>query len=515
MKLKVTTLALFAAGLLAGLTLIAPATGADPPTTTSGSTTSGTTTTVATTTTTPTTTTTSTEHPTTTTTTTPTTTTTHTTTTTATTTTTPSYSGAQDPISALSSTSITVGPLTCSIGSSSPSVSFKVGDRVKIYCLNGSLSYIFAGEPLPKPASTTTTTYPDLVTRGGTLTAIGEHTITVDGLTCAVSPTSQSVSGLKVGDRVFVYCSAAVLIKFFPLTDSHTEPTTVTRSGTIGGLSSSSITVGELTCSLNSSSPSLAGFKVGDQVGVACTSGALVKIAAAYNTEHHDDLTTRMGTITALSSAGITVDGLTCTFGPSSPSPTAFKVGDLAGIGCYNGVLVKIGRPYGDDHHDSLTTRLGEIAALSSTSITVDGLTCSVGAGSPSVAAFKVGDQVGIGCANGVLVKIGKLQTDDQGFKVGVQLGPIAALSADSITVGPLTCKLATSSPAVGAYKVGDRVGIGCAGGILFMIGTLPNSVDTPKTEIKRALLQRFHACIKRGSEHCTVKGILRKLPHK
>ena len=34
MKLKFTTLALFAAGLLAGLTLIAPATGADPPATT-------------------------------------------------------------------------------------------------------------------------------------------------------------------------------------------------------------------------------------------------------------------------------------------------------------------------------------------------------------------------------------------------------------------------------------------------------------------------------------------------
>src|SRR5712671_118017 len=104
MKLKALTLALFAAGLLTGLTMIAPATGADPPTTTSGTTTSSTTTVPTT------------------------------TTTAQTTTTTPNYTNATDAITALSSTSITVGPLTCSIGSSSPgSGDFKVGVRVRIY----------------------------------------------------------------------------------------------------------------------------------------------------------------------------------------------------------------------------------------------------------------------------------------------------------------------------------------------------------------------------------------------
>src|SRR5207253_2606722 len=216
MKLKATTLALFAAGLLAGLTLTAPATGADPPATTTTTSTvygsasgpiaalSATSITVndltcarsssspsldgykigdqvglgcangvaivivdkrtpapVTTT---------------------------------TTTTTPQGAGARDPISALSATSITVGPLTCAIGATSPTVSFKVGDRVRMGCLGGALVYVIADTDVPAtttttattpppPVTTTTTTTP-VVTRGGTLTAIGEHSLTVDSLTC-------------------------------------------------------------------------------------------------------------------------------------------------------------------------------------------------------------------------------------------------------------------------------------------------------------------------------------------
>jgi hypothetical protein len=134
---------------------------------------------------------------------------------------------------------------------------------------------------------------------------------------------------------------------------------------------------------------------------------------------------------------------------------------------------------------------------------------------SPSVSAFKVGDQVGIGCTNAVLTKIGTPQVDDGGFKVVVQLGSIVALSTDSITVGTVTCALAATSPSLASFKVGDRVGIGCAGGILFMIGALPSTSDVPKTEVRHALVQRFNGCIKHGTEHCTVKGILHRLVHK
>ncbi len=438
MKLKAMTFALFAAGLLAGLTLIAPATGADPPTTTSGTTTSGTTT-VAT-------------------------------TTTPTTTTTPvTYTSATDAISALSATSITVGPLTCSIGATTKPGDFRVGDRVRMYCANGVLFQIKADTP------TTTTT------------------------TTTSTPTTTST------------------------TSSSTNYTTATDA--ITALSATSITVGSLTCSIGSSSPKAGDFKVGDRARIYCASGVLAYLirpdapttttttttTTTPTSDHHDDGSTRQGTISALGSTSITVDGLTCAINGSSPS-VAFKVGDKVGIGCAGGVLVKIVAATSDDNHGDLTTRLGTISALSSASITVDGLTCSIGTSSPSVSAFKVGDQVGIGCTNGVLAKIGTPEVDDGGFKVVVQLGSIVALNTNSITVGSLPCSLAATSPSLATYQVGDRVGVGCAGGILFMIGALPSTADVPKAEVKHALVQRFNGCIKHGNEHCTVNAILRRL---
>jgi hypothetical protein len=398
MKIKALTLALFAAGLLTGLTLIAPATGADPPTTTSGTTTSGTTTSAATTTTT--------AH-----TTTPT-----TTTTPAATTTAPNYTYATDPISALGSTSITVGPLTCSIGSSSPGTGdFKVGVRVRIYCSNGVLISIKADTP----ATTTTTTSQPPTT---TTTTPTNYTSATDGITA---------------------------------------------------LSSTSITVGQLTCAIGISSPHTGDFKVGDRARIYCASGVL-----AYLIRPEAPATTTTTT--------------TNTTAPIAPiAPTT-------------------------DHHDDVTTtRLGTISALNTASITVDGLTCTIGSSSPSLSAFRLGDQVGIGCTNGALVKIGAPQVDDGGFKVVVQLGSIVALGTGSITVGNLTCSLATSSPSVASYEVGDRVGVGCAGGILFMIGTLPRTDSVSKTEVKHALVERFKGCIKHGSEKCTVNGILHRLAHK
>jgi hypothetical protein len=409
MKLKAFTLALFAAGLLTGLTMIAPATGADPPTTTSGTTTSGTTT-VATTTTTP--------HTTTTTTTT-----TPTTTTAApsTTTTTPNYTNATDPISALSSTSITVGPLTCSIGSSSPGTGdFRVGVRVRIYCSNGALIYIKADTP----AATTTTT---------------------------ATPTTTTMTT--------------------PTTTTTTSTNYTSATDAITALSSASITVGQLTCSIGSSSPHTGDFKVGDRARIYCASGVLAHLI-------RPDAPTTTTTATT-----------TTTTAPTSDH---------------------------QEHHDDVTTtRLGTISALNTASITVDGLTCTIGSSSPSLSAFRLGDQVGIGCTNGALVKIGTPQIDDGGFKVVVQLGSIVALGTGSITVGSLTCSLATSSPNVASYKVGDRVGVGCAGGILFMIGTLPSTDSVSKTDIRHALVDRFRGCIKHGSERCTVNGILHRLAHK
>jgi hypothetical protein len=55
-----------------------------------------------------------------------------------------------------------------------------------------------------------------------------------------------------------------------------------------------------------------------------------------------------------------------------------------------------------------------------------------------------------------------------------IQSGTISALSASSITVGSLTCTIGSSSPSVSGYKVGDRAGMGCDGGVLSRINTPP-----------------------------------------
>jgi hypothetical protein len=494
MKLKAMTLALFATGLLAGLTLIAPATGADAPAT-------------------------------------------------ATTTTATVYGSASGPIAALSATSITVNDLTCTRSSSSPSLEgYKVGDQVGLGCANGVV-IVVADKRAPAPTtttSTTTTAAPQGAGARDPINALSATSITVGPLTCSIGPSSPSVA-FKVGDRVRMGCLGGVMVYVVADLDLPTTTTTttsappvtttnpvVTRGGTLTAIGEHSITVDSLTCYLYPTSPSLTGFKVGDHVGVACQSNVLIKIVALAGDQQttttttstgqsHDELQTAYGPIRALSSTSITVDGLTCSIGSSSPSVADFKLGNQVGIGCSKGALVRIGAlPGTSDRHADLKTRLGAITALSAGSITVDGLTCSIGSGSPSVAGFKLGDKVGIGCSNGVLVKLGIPQNDDDhGFGVAVQLGAITSLRGDGITVGALSCKLADTSPSVASFKLGDRVGIGCAGGILFMIGALPSADSAPKAEVKHALVERFHGCIKRGAERCVVGGVVRRISYK
>ena len=473
MKLKASVLALFAAGLLVGLTQIAPA-GADGPATT--------TTTTATTPSTPT-----------------------TTTTTTTTSTTPSTAGAQDAISALSDHSITVGQLTCTIGSSSPAVTFKVGDRVRIGCLNGAL-YSISAAPSP-----TTTTQP----------TAGAPALSGFSPASGAPGTVVQLSGSGF--------TGALAVKFYGVpadytVNSDTSITTKLPWGAISGqITVVSPTAGDITSTASFTVPSNSSSSTSTSSGSS---------------------TTHAGTITALSSTSITVDTVTCSIGPSSPNPLAygFQVGDHAGIGCSSGVLVKISTAGGDgpsgtpsttttttttttphtstvgsSGQDNFQTRLGTIASLNATSITVDGLTCTIAASSPSTSGFNVGDQVGIGCDNGTLVKIGDAPFggDNGGFNVAVQVGSIARLTSDLIRVGNLACELADTSPDVSSFNVGDRVGIGCAGGILFMIGAIPSSTSgTPATTVKQVLKQHLSSCLSNGNETCTFGSALKRFSH-
>jgi hypothetical protein len=127
------------------------------------------------------------------------------------------------------------------------------------------------------------------------------------------------------------------------------------------------------------------------------------------------------GTISALGSS-ITVQGdgaaLTCTLGTGTPSTAGFAVGNAVRMYCLNGALYLL------RHNDPTTTTTtttastttttpvvtsygtGTITALSADQITVTGdaaLSCSIGAGSPSVTGYHVGESVKLYCRSGAL----------------------------------------------------------------------------------------------------------------
>jgi hypothetical protein len=181
------------------------------------------------------------------------------------------------------------------------------------------------------------------------------------------------------------------------------------------------------------------------------------------------------GVVTALSEGAISLhDGdrdLTCSIGPSSPSTAGVKVGQHVTVACAEGALVAIapvtsGRAYE-----------GTVSAVGATSITVhtangDG-TCTVGDGSPSVADVKVGDRVLAGCKAGTnqLVLLKKLAAVTAPPTSQTGAGTVSAVSATSLTVhtdgGNLTCSVGDGSPSVEDVKVGDKVKVGCLGGVL------------------------------------------------
>jgi hypothetical protein len=330
-----------------------------------------------------------------------------TTTTTTPTTTTASYVRESGTLNALSSSSITVvdgsTSLTCPLGPSSASTSgFTVGESVRIYCLpgGGALQSIFANTTTPTTTTTTTTTTPTsgITTTGqGTITALGITSITVDTirtgpLSCALTSTSPSTTGFKVGDYVGLGCGNGVLLVIVAKSGDNSSP--VSAEDEITALTPTAITVGQLSCTVTSSSPSLAGFAIGQRVAIQCTGGVLTGIKAL------PPLTTpatAQGPITALSLISITVGQLTCTVDSTSPSLAGYQLGEQATIGCVNGVLGRIAVASG------LALRLGAIQLLSDSSITVGSLTCTVDTPSPSLTGFNAGDRVGMVCVDGVL----------------------------------------------------------------------------------------------------------------
>ncbi len=258
--------------------------------------------------------------------------------------------------------------------------------------------------------------------------------------------------------------------------------------GKIGALTAKSITVDgkhALTCRVGKLSPSLAGFAVGDRVGIGCSHGALrrmKRLPAGAATS---------GTVRVLGRRTIAVAGdrkLTCRLGDRSPDVAEIEVGDKVAIACADGVLVKLAQP---SAQPEVTTAGGTVTALDASSITVRGernLTCRLTADSPISREFEVGDQVGIACVDGVVVKIVRLPRAAEPATTTTSpvtaTGEIDALTSTSIKlVGErdLACRLTDGSPSLTGFKIGDHVRISCLNGVLTSIAR-PESAPTITT---------------------------------
>ena len=282
-------------------------------------------------------------------------------------------------------------------------------------------------------------------------------------------------------------------------------------TGVVASISSSAVAVKDAkgvvtTCSLVAKSPSLAGYSIGERVRMQCVRAkgqlvlARVRALPVTNASPTDETkpVTFAGAITALSDGSITLhDGdrdLTCTVDATSPSTAGFAVGQHAAVACAKGVLEKIAAitrpapspapttptPTTPPPHKTLGAQ-GVLTALSSSSVTVhtDGgdVTCTVGASSPPLGDFQLGDRVKMACVDGTVVALAKADASPNTAPPPATTagGTITALSASALTIhnaehGDLTCALGPSSPSLGDYHVGDRVGIACVDGALVKI---------------------------------------------
>jgi hypothetical protein len=297
--------------------------------------------------------------------------------------------------------------------------------------------------------------------------------------------------------------------------------------GMIVKLSPTSISVGRhehhrLTCTLVPSSPATALFAAGDRVKIACAAGSLVAIADVPKSRKSDHdgapgaattsqptLTYAIGPITARSDTSLSVQTMTCTVGPGSPSTGGFIVGTVVRMACEDGILVALKRS--DDGPRTATTTTTTAATTTTqplisaitgtvvtlgTSITVNGgddgrasLTCTITGDSPSTSGFPVGTHVRMYCKNAVLLSLSRVDapttttasttttTTAPPVYSGIS-GTIAALGSTAITVnrtsgdGPLSlaCTIGPGSPSTSGFAPGSSVRMYCKDGALVIL---------------------------------------------
>ena len=158
-------------------------------------------------------------------------------------------------------------------------------------------------------------------------------------LTCKLTGFSPSTSSFGIGDRVKIACSNRVLVAVADMPGSSNskktddELATSGISGKVSGIGPTSISVHDgdrtVTCTLGPGSPSITGYSIGDHVRIGCVNGVLDTVGAPTGgaVDHHpghDERHERQRPITLLNTTSISVQTMTCTVGPSSPSLTGF-----------------------------------------------------------------------------------------------------------------------------------------------------------------------------------------------
>jgi hypothetical protein len=327
---------------------------------------------------------------------------------------------------------------TCSRAAKSPSLDgFSAGDRVLAACVRVRGHLVLAKIRHMPAANGSASNNAEPVKFGGAVTALTDAAIALrDGdraFTCSLGTDSPSTANVKIGQHVKVLCANGKLLAIQPVASadpSHGEtPNGQSGAGTISALSASSVTFhndehGDATCSVGASSPALTGYSVGDRVKFGCLSGALVAIAkdGSGTVEGPHKSLGAAGAVSAVSPTSLTVhtDGgeVTCSIGDGSPSVSGLHTGDTVKVGCLDGVLKVImtapaPAPPTGDHHD-VKTVAGTLSMLSDTSVTVHSpekgdVSCTVGASSPRLGDFHPGDRVGLLCTDGVVAKLVKL----------------------------------------------------------------------------------------------------------
>jgi hypothetical protein len=212
---------------------------------------------------------------------------------------------------------------------------------------------------------------PGLQTIAGTITANTGSSLTVTSakrsLTCAVTYAKGQAAILRwgTGVRVGMACKRTdgglVVVRLVRLgtTEPTAPPKTTTTEptapapeprkaiGVVSALSSTSVTVGDLTCSITPAADSQAAaakLALGANVGILCRpdgggyvlSGSTV-VQTPAPTPTTSESKTAIGTVAALSTTSVTVGDLTCSITGASDSQAAaakLTLGAKAGIVC-------------------------------------------------------------------------------------------------------------------------------------------------------------------------------------